>query len=126
MPTKPYPSQTQDRYIVRMPEGMRERIAEAAKANNRSMNAEIIARLEGTFARDEPAQEALVVTLVETGKVQNQIERLTGELGAYQQFTKPTAEQRQRMTVLSDEIHRLQLRLQWLRQHVDDRLRADR
>lgn len=49
MSQKPYPSQTQDRYIVRFPEGMRDQIAEAAKANNRSMNAEIVARLEATF-----------------------------------------------------------------------------
>lgn len=40
-----------DKYIVRFPEGMRDRIAEAAKANNRSMNAEIVARLESTFAQ---------------------------------------------------------------------------
>lgn len=49
MSSKPYPSQTQDRYIVRFPDGMRDQIAEAAKASNRSMNAEIIARLEASF-----------------------------------------------------------------------------
>lgn len=38
-----------DKYIIRFPEGMRDRIAEAAKANRRSMNAEIIARLQATF-----------------------------------------------------------------------------
>lgn len=46
---KIYPSESQDRYIVRFPDGMRDRIAEAAKANNRSMNSEIIARLEASF-----------------------------------------------------------------------------
>lgn len=40
------PSRDQDKFMVRMPEGMRERIAEEAKANGRSMNAEIVARLE--------------------------------------------------------------------------------
>lgn len=44
-----FPSQTADKYVVRFPEGMRDRIAEAAKANNRSMNAEIVARLDGSF-----------------------------------------------------------------------------
>lgn len=34
---------------MRMPEGMRARIAEAAKASGRSMNAEIIARLADSF-----------------------------------------------------------------------------
>lgn len=47
------PSRTLDKVIVRLPDGMRDRIAEAAKANNRSMNAEIVARLEMTFAIDD-------------------------------------------------------------------------
>ncbi|MDR0216199.1 MAG: Arc family DNA-binding protein [Comamonas sp.] len=38
--------QSADKYIVRFPDGMRDKIAEAAKANNRTMNAEIVARLE--------------------------------------------------------------------------------
>lgn len=41
--------QSADKYIVRFPAGMRDRIAEAAKANNRSMNAEIVSRLEASF-----------------------------------------------------------------------------
>lgn len=41
-----YPSELAGRYIVRFPEGMREQIAAAAKGNNRSINAEIIARLQ--------------------------------------------------------------------------------
>lgn len=48
---KPYPSETQDRFMVRLPEGMREKIAEAAKAGNRTMNSEVVARLEATFAQ---------------------------------------------------------------------------
>lgn len=38
-----------DRYMLRMPDGMRDKIKGAAEANNRSMNQEIIARLEATF-----------------------------------------------------------------------------
>ena len=38
-----------DKFIVRLPDGMRDRIAEAAKANNRSMNSEIVARLLASF-----------------------------------------------------------------------------
>lgn len=49
MERKPFPSETQERFIVRFPDGMRDRIADAAKANNRSMNAEIVARLEQSF-----------------------------------------------------------------------------
>ena len=43
---KKYPSQMAETYIVRMPEGMRERIREEAKRNERSMNAEIIFHLK--------------------------------------------------------------------------------
>ncbi|MBO1007091.1 Arc family DNA-binding protein [Acidovorax sp. SD340] len=46
--------QDADKYIVRFPEGMRERLKNLAKANNRTLNAEIIARLQASFT--EPAQ----------------------------------------------------------------------
>ncbi|MDX0930555.1 Arc family DNA-binding protein [Sinorhizobium medicae] len=54
-------TQTQDRYIVRFPDGMRDEIAAAAKANGRSMNAEIIARLSGEVEtlRDKFAGQAV-------------------------------------------------------------------
>lgn len=41
-----YPSEQQERFIVRLPDGMRDRIKAAAERNNRSMNAEIVATLE--------------------------------------------------------------------------------
>lgn len=43
------PSRTAEQFVVRFPEGMRDRISEAAKANNRSMNAEIVVRLQQSF-----------------------------------------------------------------------------
>lgn len=49
MAKEPYPSETADRFIVRFPDGMRDRLKQAAADNNRSMNAEIIARLESSF-----------------------------------------------------------------------------
>ena len=45
------PSQTQDKFIVRLPDGMRDRIKAAADANSRSMNAEIVATLEEKYPR---------------------------------------------------------------------------
>ena len=48
-PPKTFPSQLQERFIIRLPDGMRDRIAEAAKASGRSMNAEIVSRLQSTF-----------------------------------------------------------------------------
>ena len=38
--------QLADKYVLRMPDGMRDRITELAKANNRSMNAEIVLMLQ--------------------------------------------------------------------------------
>lgn len=53
-----YPSETQDRVMVRLPDGMREKLKEAAKAGKRTMNAEIVARLEFAFAVDVAVQES--------------------------------------------------------------------
>ncbi|MBN9219230.1 MAG: Arc family DNA-binding protein [Mesorhizobium sp.] len=39
----------QDQFIVRLPDGMRTKIAEAAQSNDQSMNAEIVSRLEASF-----------------------------------------------------------------------------
>lgn len=56
MSDKTYPSDTQDRFMVRMPDGLRDRIAEVAKENNRSMNAELVSRIESSFeAKDQSA-----------------------------------------------------------------------
>lgn len=49
MQRRPFPSETQERFIVRFPDGMRDRIADEAKANGRSMNAEIVHRLQASF-----------------------------------------------------------------------------
>jgi hypothetical protein len=44
-----FPSQLAERFQVRMPEGMRDLIAQSAKANGRSMNSEIIEQLEVAY-----------------------------------------------------------------------------
>lgn len=50
--------QTADKYILRFPDGMRDRIADEAKKNNRSMNAEIVHILMGHFdQKDEEAED---------------------------------------------------------------------
>lgn len=43
------PSELLDKFILRMPAGMRERIRELAEQNRRSMNAEIIFQLDRTI-----------------------------------------------------------------------------
>lgn len=44
-----------DKFMLRLPDGMRDRIKAAADANNRSMNAEIVATLEEMYP--EPASD---------------------------------------------------------------------
>lgn len=59
-------TQDQDKYILRFPEGMRERIKANATENNRSMNAEIVARLESSFeASKDPHTRQIIVRLLE-------------------------------------------------------------
>lgn len=41
--------QNADKYIVRFPEGLRQRLKEAAQENGRSLNAEIVQRLIDSF-----------------------------------------------------------------------------
>ncbi|MBQ0339703.1 Arc family DNA-binding protein [Providencia rettgeri] len=48
-----YPSQLQDKFNLRLPEGMKDIIAERAKANGRSINSEIIQMLQNVIDEDE-------------------------------------------------------------------------
>lgn len=57
--------QNADKYIVRFPDGMRDRIADAAKASNRSMNAEIVARLQRTFENNSTSGNLITMTMDE-------------------------------------------------------------
>jgi len=56
----PFPSQTADKFIIRLPKGMRDLIAEKAQSNNRTMNAEVVARLQSTFEPNPAALPPLV------------------------------------------------------------------
>lgn len=51
-----FPSDKADKFVVRFPDGMRDKISEAAKTSGRSMNAEIIARLEQSFGKVTTAE----------------------------------------------------------------------
>lgn len=59
-----YTSRTADKFVVRLPDGMREHIAEVARQHHRSMNSEIIARLEHSLLDlptlpDQPSRQML-------------------------------------------------------------------
>lgn len=54
---KQAPSDFADKFMLRLPPGMRARISDVAKANSRSMNTEIVVALERAFpptAPDDP------------------------------------------------------------------------
>jgi hypothetical protein len=44
------PVHSLEKFVLRLPEGMRDKIGVAARANKRTMNAEIVQRLEASFS----------------------------------------------------------------------------
>lgn len=52
-----YPSDRHEQFMVRLPEGMRERIRASAEQNGRSMNAEIVATLLQTYPPQRSLEE---------------------------------------------------------------------
>lgn len=44
-----FPSEEKEKFMLRMPEGLREKLASVAQANGRSMNSELITRIEASF-----------------------------------------------------------------------------
>ena len=58
-----YSSRTADTFVVRLPDGMRERIADVARNHHRSMNSEIIARLEQSMLQESVLSDDLNMRL---------------------------------------------------------------
>lgn len=56
-------SRVADKFVVRLPDGMRERIAVVARDHHRSMNSEIIARLERSL--NDPAQAEEDINMID-------------------------------------------------------------
>ncbi len=58
-----YSSRTADKFVVRLPDGMRERISDVARNHHRSMNSEIIARLEQSLVQEDSLGDDLELRL---------------------------------------------------------------
>lgn len=72
------PSDSADKFIIRLPPGMREQIAAAAKTNNRTMNAEVVLRLQASFDRFPDSVERAIDKLEqEQAELRQQIEALS-------------------------------------------------
>lgn len=68
-----FPSERMERFIVRMPDGMRDKIRLEAEKNNRSMNAEIIGRLQHSLADEHFAAEETLQLAEEVVNLRNQL-----------------------------------------------------
>lgn len=84
------PSTLAEKYIVRFPDGMRARLHEAARANNRTLNAEILARLERSFELDGPEAKAELLALVNEA-IDERLERERAYKAALSHPVKPLA-----------------------------------
>ncbi|PZO78437.1 MAG: hypothetical protein DI629_12100 [Mesorhizobium amorphae] len=54
-----FPSQLAERFQIRMPDGLRDRLREAAAESGRSMNSEIVERLQSSFDAGDKALDLL-------------------------------------------------------------------
>lgn len=87
-----YPSDAQDKFMLRMPNGLRDRIAEVAKANNRSMNAELVARIEASFARTTTADGDVLDMHDLALELKAQIDRMKRLADEIADYNGPTVE----------------------------------
>lgn len=62
------PTRDQNKFIVRMPDGLRDRIAETARVNGRSMNSEIVATLMDAYPEVLPEARRLYARVHEIAK----------------------------------------------------------
>lgn len=71
-----FPSAKQDQFVLRLPDGMRDELKTVADQNGRSMNAEIIARIEESFEGSERVWDTLNNMAETLEKVQQTLERI--------------------------------------------------
>ena len=96
-----YPSDQADKVLVRMPDGMRDRLKEVAKANNRTLNAEIVARLERSFTADKEVEQIAFESGFETSMLREDVARLTALL---QKANESKANQSQNTDEIADKV----------------------
>ncbi|HGY5183017.1 TPA: Arc family DNA-binding protein [Citrobacter braakii] len=67
-----FPSQMQDKFNLRFPDGMRDAIAERARRNGRSMNSEIIDMISNAMSQPALAQEGIeyLLGLADPGEIE--------------------------------------------------------
>ena len=82
-------ARTDPQFNLRMPQGLKDQIDEAALRSNRSINAEIVLRLQQSFLNDssvtpleimQKAEHFLAETMAMRSQVEQQLEKLTALL----------------------------------------------
>lgn len=97
------PVQPQDKYIIRFPDGMRDRIRASAEANNRSMNAEIVKLIEeGYELRAE--KEWLEAQTID---YEAEREIIEAQIAAYEEEENRKAETQRAIKEIREEVRRL-------------------
>ncbi|MES2634007.1 MAG: Arc family DNA-binding protein [Pseudomonadota bacterium] len=72
------PSRQAEQFQLRLPDGLRDRISEAAKTTGRSMNSEIVARLLQTFEAAQPVPDKTEAIVSAVDQLRNDIRALAG------------------------------------------------
>ncbi|WP_442580749.1 Arc family DNA-binding protein [Mesorhizobium sp. ASY16-5R] len=80
-------SRSLDKVIVRLPDGMRDSLKAEAEANNRSMNAEIVARLEN-FPQIESLRKTLGGFMRDNAQLRDEKEQLEWKLDKLEEVQK--------------------------------------
>lgn len=117
--------QPQDKYVVRLPDGMRERIKKAAEDAGRSMNSEIVRALEIAFPEPISIKERLeelhhlLSALSKVRGVQQAVDALTEEVASVVQAATEGRDPSLDEETLAD-LHRAILRLKGQRELEND------
>lgn len=87
-------SRKQDQFIVRFPDGLRDKVKAAAEINKRSMNAEIIAALEFYFSWGSNGEEVIPQEIIDdiVSKTDENRVRLEEQTKALKKMQKEFAE----------------------------------
>lgn len=80
---KIYPSDTMDAFNARLPEGLRDKLRDAAKASGRSMNSELVHRLEESFDTKRQIAPAIAefIELHVQAEVKARLQAIASHLG---------------------------------------------
>lgn len=76
------PSEAQDKFIIRLPDGMREQLKAAAEANDRTMTSEVVARLRASFEKEAPKLDPSPASNLFVDRLEQEFETLRAQVRA--------------------------------------------